>query len=416
MAEMPRDLYALPVSFGARSLLGLLWSFGGSDLFVWPSRRKLAEMLGVDPRSLRRMLRKLEEVGAIEESRERRGRYVREGWWLVEVPAGLGGEGDGEEVGAEEELGDEGQGEAVSDDVLEWVEPIEDDVGEDASDVGGVGDLDGVDERARGEVAENEDRTVRRSGPVGPGGKGVQRTGVSEEEDRTVRRGGPRSPSRRTVRSPRRNQEPPGTNQEPCVRDRAGRGQLGPPHGDGEDEPDVGDELRALARWRSDGGDPEGLGPWPEAVAPDGTALPRLALRRKNLRARLSEGHSAVEVHRAVHGFAALVGAGVLAVENWRAPYCFAGFFDGLLVEVRRLEAKREAERQRELRRAEAQQGHVDDLHARDVGLTVEEMTAAYANSESLQSMATVTRSIACDLGKRIIAPMRVRDPSPQDR
>ena len=40
-----------------------------------------------------------------------------------------------------------------------------------------------------------------------------------------------------------------------------------------------------------------------------------------------------------------LVRAGVLGVENWRAPYCFAGFFDGLVVEVRRLEAKREAER-----------------------------------------------------------------------
>lgn len=399
MAEMPRGLYGLPVSFGARSLLGLLWSFAGSDTFVWPSRRRLAEMLGVDPRSLRRMLRSLEEVGALQESKERRGGYVRAGWWLVAAPvveagkAGKagGGEGDGEDEGAEEgergeerprERGERGEG-ALG---LEVIETDEGDADEDARDVVGVGEL-GEREAVveRGAAGEGADRAVRRRGLVRPGGEGVQRTRASEEEDRAVRAGGPSSPRGRTVRSSRRNQEPARTNHEPSAWDGDGRGELERARRGSDEEPDVEDELRTLARWRTEGGDPQGLGPWPEAVTPKGVTLPPLAFRRKELRARLGEGRSAIEVHRAVHGFAELVRAGVLAVENWRAPYCFAGFFDGLVVAVRQLEAKQQ-------RGAMAQQ-RLSDEGCEARGVSTDAMIAAYAESESLRSMVEVAQA-----------------------
>lgn len=379
MAEMPRGLYALPVSFGARSLLALLWSFAGSDSFVWPSRRKLAEMIGVDPRSLRRMLRSLEEVGALQEGREWRGGYVRAGWWLVAAPAdGEAGDSDS----TEGELGDEGQGEAQGG--LEVTEADEGDVAEEERDVVGVGGL-GEGEVGRGAEDEAEDRAVRRRGPGGPGREGVQRTRASEEEDRHVQRRGPSSPRERTVRSSRRNQEPARTNHEPSARDRDGRGEHERRHGEGDEESDVDDELRALARWRTKGGDPEGLGPWPEAVTLNGVTLPRLAFRRKELRERLGEGRTAMEVHRAVHGFAELVRAGVLAVENWRAPYCFAGFFDGLVVAVRQLDAQRQAELRREADRQAQLRSHSNESGERE--LTADVMAAAYAASDSLQSM-----------------------------
>lgn len=387
MAEMPRALYGLPVSFGARSLLGLLWSFAGSDAFVWPSRRKLADMLGVDPRSLRRMLRCLEEVGALEESKEWRGGHVRVGWWLVAAPAERG---TGGRVGAERELGEEGVRQDEIEDGFEVVDPEEGDVGGDKDDVVGVGEFgegEGVDRNAE---VEAEDRAVRWSGRTGPEGVVVQRTRASEEEDCAVRERGPSSPRGRTVRSPRRNQEPARTNQEPSVRNRDGRGEHERARGGGDEDPDVEDELRALARWRTDGGDPEGLGPWPEAVAANGVSLPPLAFRRKELRARLGEGRSAIDVHRAVHGFAELVRAGVLAVENWRAPYCFAGFFDGLVVAVRQLEAKREAQRQRQ---AIAQQGGSDQDDSDPPGVSTDAMVAAYAESDSLRSMVDVAKS-----------------------
>lgn len=414
MAEMPRGLYGLPVSFGARSLLGLLWSFAGSDTFVWPSRRRLAEMLGVDPRSLRRMLRSLEEVGALQESKERRGGYVRAGWWLVAAPvveagkAGKagGGEGDGEDEGAEEgergeerprERGERGEG-ALG---LEVIETDEGDADEDARDVVGVGEL-GEREAVveRGAAGEGADRAVRRRGLVRPGGEGVQRTRASEEEDRAVRAGGPSSPRGRTVRSSRRNQEPARTNHEPSAWDGDGRGELERARRGSDEEPDVEDELRTLARWRTEGGDPQGLGPWPEAVTPKGVTLPPLAFRRKELRARLGEGRSAIEVHRAVHGFAELVRAGVLAVENWRAPYCFAGFFDGLVVAVRQLEAKQQLE-------VATHQGVSDHEGGEANGVSPEAMAAAYAESEALRSMVDVLRS---DL-----APRAVRRPATED-
>ncbi|MCX4244227.1 hypothetical protein [Paraliomyxa miuraensis] len=275
------------------------------------------------------------------------------------------------------------------------IEATADDVEGDERDVVGVGNLGEGEVVERGDVRKEEDRAVR-GGREGPGGVGVQRTDESGEGDPGVRGGGPYGPGGRTVRSPRRNQEPPGTNQELCVRVRASRGERGASDPEGEDALDVEDELRALARWRRDGGDPDGLGPWPEAVAPDGTVLPRLALRRKDLRARLGEGRSAVEIHRAVHGFAELVRAGVLGVENWRAPYCFAGFFDGLVVEVRRLETKREAERRRELdRQAEAQEHRISEQQAENLDLTTERMAVAYAESETLQSMVAVVRAEA---------------------
>ncbi len=411
MAEMPRGLYGLPVSFGARSLLGLLWSFAGSDTFVWPSRRRLAEMLGVDPRSLRRMLRSLEEVGALQESKERRGGYVRAGWWLVAAPvveagkAGKagGGEGDGEDEGAEEgergeerprERGERGEG-ALG---LEVIETDEGDADEDARDVVGVGEL-GEREAVveRGAAGEGADRAVRRRGLVRPGGEGVQRTRASEEEDRAVRAGGPSSPRGRTVRSSRRNQEPARTNHEPSAWDGDGRGELERARRGSDEEPDVEDELRTLARWRTEGGDPQGLGPWPEAVTPKGVTLPPLAFRRKELRARLGEGRSAIEVHRAVHGFAELVRAGVLAVENWRAPYCFAGFFDGLVVAVRQLEAKR----QREIA---ARPRVSDDESNEATGVSMDTMAAVYAGSESLRSMVGVMQeeSIPLPTKKRL--------------
>lgn len=188
------------------------------------------------------------------------------------------------------------------------------------------------------------------------------------------------------MRSSRRNQEPARTNHEPSAWDGDGRGELERARRGGDEEPDVEDELRKLARWRTEGADPEGLGPWPEAVTPKGVTLPRLAFRRKELRARLGEGRSAIEVHRAVHGFAELVRAGVLAVENWRAPYCFAGFFDGLVVAVRQLEAKRQ-------RTITAPQAASDDAETEARGVSTDAMVAAYAESDSLRSMVDVAKA-----------------------
>src|SRR5690606_12491258 len=87
-------------------------------------------------------------------------------------------------------------------------------------------------------------------------------------------------------------------------------------------------EKARLVEWRTHGGDPDGLGPWPRPKPPHGPELAQLTLAKVDL--PLSHGRTAVEVHRLVHDLGRMVVAGAYPPTEHRAQYVFSGYFESV--------------------------------------------------------------------------------------
>jgi hypothetical protein len=87
-------------------------------------------------------------------------------------------------------------------------------------------------------------------------------------------------------------------------------------------------EKARLVEWRTYGGDPDGLGPWPAPQPPHGPALAQLTLAKADT--VLASGRTAQDVHRLVHRLGAMVAAGAFPPTEHRAQYVFSGFFESV--------------------------------------------------------------------------------------
>lgn len=87
-------------------------------------------------------------------------------------------------------------------------------------------------------------------------------------------------------------------------------------------------EKALLAEWRTYGGDPEGLGPWPKPKPPHGPELAQLTLAKVDV--VLAHGRTALELHRLVHDLGRMIVAGAYPPTEHRAQYVFSGYFESV--------------------------------------------------------------------------------------
>lgn len=97
-------------------------------------------------------------------------------------------------------------------------------------------------------------------------------------------------------------------------------------------------EKACLVEWRTYGGDPDGLGPWPKPKPPHGPELAQLTLAKVDV--VLAHGRTALEVHRLVHDLGRMIAAGAYPPTEHRAQYVFSGYFESV---EQRVSAWREA-------------------------------------------------------------------------
>ena len=282
MADMPRELFSVAVPAGAFRLMSYLWTFAGqSDRFVWPGRDRIASDLGFSERTLRRAIADLEQARLGRPARRERGGSVREGWELA-IPQELGMDSM-QALSEGESPAKDGRGRPK---MAAFDHEVPAKVGRDRPKMAATGQS--------WPAKDGRDRTELAADPA--------KVGHATFYDQPINHHSSFSNSN-TVHAEREREEPVS-------------------------------EIGLLSEWRERGGDPEGLGPWPVPVV-DGVQLQRLAMDAQ-IRERLAEGPTGVELHRAAHSIARAVEAGDTPLDEWRAARVWSRWLDGLLVRVAR--------------------------------------------------------------------------------
>ncbi|MCH9681561.1 MAG: helix-turn-helix domain-containing protein [Deltaproteobacteria bacterium] len=393
---MPVNLYRLSVSKGALLVLCYLWRYTGRDQFVWPGRETIAHDLEIESdRTLRRNLNELRKSGAIEPACEVRNGDVRHGWWLIAEPGVVVGEAV-QAAGAsfvEREVRADSRSSSANEARVDnrASSANEARVENDApSDGRGPAEFDAPlpEQNAEGatviqlrrpasEAVTECDRPRDPARPADENGRIAANGAGQKWPDKNVRT----KMAARADKNGRTTSIEPPINQPLSVPSRSTTATSRRATGHADDDR-VREGLTLLREWRLRGGDPDGLGRWPTPTPPEGVPLPRLALSDK-LRDRLAEDRTPAELHRAVHLLAALVEAGVLPPNKWRAAYVFSGWLDDLVVQALEHQAKTErAERQREAR-SRQQVAAAED----EAAFSVDAMAEALTRSSALASL-----------------------------
>lgn len=307
---LPRQFFALELSAGAFRVLAYLWTFAGQgDRFVWPSRDRITSDTHLSDRTLRRGLGELERLGLAIPDRALRGGVVRDGWRLATPDEA--GVHIAEALQAAPSEGDDAANPVQSRPTLAAA-------GQDCPPDGEQDPSSSRVDAAR--FVQTRPTLAADSGQLCPDAANLDQTRPTLAAD-----GGQLCPDAANFgRSTFIDQPINHSLSFPEHRDPSAA------EGSEVERESWMTEFNRLSAWRDRGGDPEGLGPWRPPVL-HGVTLQRLALDVQ-IRDRLAEGRTAVELHRAAHQLAEAVSQGVIDPQEWRAPRVWSRWLDELLV------------------------------------------------------------------------------------